>query len=164
MWKYNRDLKYTLEGGQWAMTISAYINVDLKAAKVFRNQYTLVFIDHIIVALQGQWRIIMYHQSHCIPKKRYVWLNTIWFVGISLFLKPCAVCLEFVPNKLNSSRSGPFCCLLLGVSSGYAQPTTWQVTEVACPVIGRAQPEPTPSKIQKTGPAHWLRNKCLLWK
>ena len=43
-------------------------------------------------------------------------------------------------------------CLLLGVSSVYAQPITCQVTEVTCPVIGRAQPELTPSKRQKNGP------------
>ena len=30
---------------------------------------------------------------------------------------------------------------LFGVSSDYAQPITGQVTEVTCPVIGRAQPE-----------------------
>ena len=47
---------------------------------------------------------------------------------------------------------GPVFCLLLGVSSDYAQPITVQVTEVTCPVIGRAQPELTPSKRQKTGP------------
>ena len=40
---------------------------------------------------------------------------------------------------------GPVFCLLLGVSSDYAQPITGQVTEVTCPVIGRAQPELTPS-------------------
>ena len=43
-------------------------------------------------------------------------------------------------------------CLLLGVSSDYAQPITGQVNEVTCPVIGQAQPELTPSKRQKTGP------------
>ena len=48
--------------------------------------------------------------------------------------------------------SGPVFCLLLGVSSDYAQPITVQVTEVTCPVIGRAQPELTSSKRQKTGP------------
>ena len=48
---------------------------------------------------------------------------------------------------------GPIFCLLLGtVSSEYAQPITGQVTEVTCPVIGRAQPELTPSKRQKSGP------------
>ena len=47
---------------------------------------------------------------------------------------------------------GPIFCLLLRVSSDYAQPITGQVTEVTCPVIGRAQPELTPSKRQKTGP------------
>ena len=51
--------------------------------------------------------------------------------------------------------SGPVFCLLLGVSSDYAQPITGQVTEVTCPVIGRAQPELTPSKRQKTGPEVW---------
>ena len=33
---------------------------------------------------------------------------------------------------------GPIFCLLLRVSSGYAQPITGQVTEVTCPVIGQA--------------------------
>ena len=40
-------------------------------------------------------------------------------------------------------------CLLLTVSPDYALPITGQVTEVTCPVIGRAQPELTPSKRQK---------------
>ena len=48
-------------------------------------------------------------------------------------------------------NQGPVFCLLLGVSSDYAQPITGQVTEVTCPVIGRAQPELTPSKRRKTG-------------
>ena len=47
---------------------------------------------------------------------------------------------------------GPVFSLLLRVSSDYAQPITGQVTEVTCPVIGRAQPELTPSKRQKMGP------------
>ena len=47
---------------------------------------------------------------------------------------------------------GPDFCLLLGVSSDYAQPITGQVTEVTCPVIGGAQPEVTLSKRQKMGP------------
>ena len=50
--------------------------------------------------------------------------------------------------------SGPVFCLLLRVSSDYAQPITDQVTEVTCPVIGRAQPELTLSKRQKRGPDH----------
>ena len=49
-------------------------------------------------------------------------------------------------------RTGPVFCLLLQVSSDYAQPITGQVIEVTCPVIGQAQPELTPSKRQKTGP------------
>ena len=49
-------------------------------------------------------------------------------------------------------KLGHVLCLLLQVSSDYAQPITGQVTEVACPVIGRALPELTLSKWQKTGP------------
>ena len=47
---------------------------------------------------------------------------------------------------------GPVFCLLLGVSSYYAQPITGQVTEVTCHVIGRAQLQLIPSKGQKTDP------------
>ena len=53
---------------------------------------------------------------------------------------------------LPCGRPGPIFCLLVGVSSDYAQPITGQVTKVTCPVIGRAQPELTPSKRQKMGP------------
>ena len=59
-------------------------------------------------------------------------------------------------------RSGPVFCLLLGVSSDYAQPITGQVTEVTCPVIGRAQTEPTPSKRQKMGPDFVFSGLSLL--
>ena len=45
---------------------------------------------------------------------------------------------------------GSVFCLLLGVSSGFAQPITGQVTEASYPVTGRAHPEVTPSKTQKT--------------
>ena len=48
--------------------------------------------------------------------------------------------------------TGPVFCILLGVSSDCAQPITGQVTEVTCPVIGRAQPELIPTKRQKTDP------------
>ena len=51
-----------------------------------------------------------------------------------------------------SYTSGPVFCLLLRVSSDYTKPITGQVTEVTCPVIGRAQPQLTPSKRQKKGP------------
>ena len=64
--------------------------------------------------------------------------------------------LEF---PLNSFRPGPIFCVLFGVSSDYAQPITGQVTEVTCPVIGRAQPELTPSKRQKTGPCDTYRHQ-----
>ena len=43
---------------------------------------------------------------------------------------------------LSLFTSGPVFCLLLGVSSDYTQPITGQVTEVTCPMIGRAQPCP----------------------
>ena len=59
---------------------------------------------------------------------------------------------------------GPIFYLLLGVSSDYAQPITGQVTEVTCPVKGRAQSELTPSKRQKTDPErrlHWAVNGLL---
>ena len=56
-------------------------------------------------------------------------------------------------SSLSEAYPGPVFCLLLGVSSDFAQPITGQVTEVTCPVIGQAQPELTPSKRQKTGPA-----------
>ena len=51
--------------------------------------------------------------------------------------------------------SGPIFCLLLGISSGYAWPITWQVTSVTCPVISWANSELTPSKRQKMGPDFW---------
>ena len=54
--------------------------------------------------------------------------------------------------QLRNLQSGSLFCILLRVSSDYAQPITGQVTEVAYPVIGRAHPELTPSKRQKTDP------------
>ena len=57
------------------------------------------------------------------------------------------------------NRTGPVFCLLLRVSSDYAQPIKGQVTEVTWPVIGRAQPDRIPSKRQKTGPDY----ECLRW-
>ena len=63
-------------------------------------------------------------------------------------------CCQGKCSKLPKNSPGPVFCLLLRVSSGYVQPITGQVTEVTCPVIGRAQSELTPSKIQKTGPGY----------
>ena len=61
-------------------------------------------------------------------------------------------------------RPGPVFCLLLGVSSDYAQPITGQVTEVTCQVIGWAQHELTLTKTQKTGPAGpWFNIKMLFY-
>ena len=48
--------------------------------------------------------------------------------------------------------SGPVLGVLLWVSLDFVQPITGQVTEVTCRVIGRSQPELTPSKRQKTHP------------
>ena len=61
---------------------------------------------------------------------------------------------QVMPWNLINISSGPH--FLFGVSSDYAQPTTGQFTEVTCPVIGRAQPELTLSKRQKTGPGNGL--------
>ena len=58
---------------------------------------------------------------------------------------------------------GPVFCLLLGVSSDYAQPITGQVTEVTCPVIGRAQPKLTMSKRQKSGAGQNIRYFNRSW-
>ena len=57
--------------------------------------------------------------------------------------------MEYKPYQLPpiwyypQQEPGLFLCTLLGIRSDYAQPITGQVTEVICPVIGRAQPEPT---------------------
>ena len=50
------------------------------------------------------------------------------------------------------ARPWPVFCLLLGVSSDYAQPITGQVTEVTCPLLRRSQTELTPIQRQKTDP------------
>ena len=65
---------------------------------------------------------------------------------------------EFPKFQDCHTRSGPVFCLMLRVSSDSAQSITGQVTEVTCPVIGRAQPELTLSKSQKTGPGQpfWI--------
>ena len=51
---------------------------------------------------------------------------------------------------------------MLRVNSDYAQPITGQVTEVTCPVIGRAQPEITPARDRKQALASVLDGlNCL---
>ena len=60
-------------------------------------------------------------------------------------IKQCI--LSVVANE--ATTPSPFSVSCFGVSSDYTQPITGQVTEVTCPVIGRAQPELTPSKRQK---------------
>ena len=61
----------------------------------------------------------------------------------------------------NGSRPGPGFCLLFGVSSDYAQRITAQVTEVTCPVIGRAQAELT-HRAKHRKPAHILARRRIL--
>ena len=69
--------------------------------------------------------------------------NYYWLIKDEIpFLKPL-----HLPGAYDST-TGPIFCLSLGVSSDYAQPITGQVTEVTFPVIGRAQSELTPSKLQ----------------
>ena len=58
---------------------------------------------------------------------------------------------------------GPVLCLLVEVSSDYAQPIIDQFTEVTCPVIGRAQPELIPSKRQKQDPDWHASIQQKLW-
>ena len=70
-------------------------------------------------------------------------------ISFKTFLK---ISILTIPGKHVITRPGPVFCLLLRVCSGYAQPFTGQVIEVTCPVIGRAQPELTLSKRQKTDP------------
>ena len=69
-------------------------------------------------------------------------------------------------RSLIEIQSEPVSCLLLGVSSDYAQPITGQVIEVTFSVIGRAQPELIPNKRQKTDPGvdytHPLLNTTTL--
>ena len=60
--------------------------------------------------------------------------------------------LDFSTSSNELQCPEPVFCLLLRVSSDYAQPVTGQVTEVTCPVTGQAQPELTLSTRQKTGP------------
>ena len=67
----------------------------------------------------------------------------------------------FQMASLQCPNSGSIFCLWLGVSSGYAQPITGQVTSVTCPVIGRAQPELTPSKRQKSSHRHSTRRSTV---
>ena len=65
------------------------------------------------------------------------------------FIYGCPIIKWIAETWLHDKIPGPLFCLLLGICSDYAQPITGQVTEVACPAIGRAQPELTPSKRQK---------------
>ena len=54
-------------------------------------------------------------------------------------------------TRPQQTRTWHVFCLFLRVSSEYVQPITGQVTDVTCPVIGRAQPDLPPSKKQITG-------------
>ena len=69
---------------------------------------------------------------------------------ISVMVCSCTAELMFHGIEFLYIITGPIFYLLLRVSSDYAQPITGQVTEVTCLVIGRAQPQLTLSKRQKT--------------
>ena len=90
-----------------------------------------------------------------LPEQMITHCNQNWVSSIASMLSNVA-------EKYLSS--GPVFCLLLRVSSDYAQPITGQVTEVACPVIGGAQPELTPSKRQETGPGQLLASQYFCFK
>ena len=107
-----------------------------------------------------------HYQSQCWPRSmsafgvtRLPWVKVRlpWFLGISWLCGGWWLGAFWCQMK---AGSGPVICLLLGVSSDYARPITGQVTEVACPVIGWAQPGLTRSKRQKTGPV--FRNDVTL--
>ena len=86
---------------------------------------------------------------------------TINLALIWIRLRPVVHQIRLMYVRTNSNNgSGPVFCLLLGLSSDYAQPITGQVTSVTCPVIGRAQPDPTPSKRQKMGPGNKIPTRC----
>ena len=132
----------------------------------------------VFLAIQTQWEMPVYFLSCHIGS---IWLynmtkirlcshdtNLTHDIHIRCF-KGYLSYWEIILKSIHSwwERSGPVFCLLLGVSSDYAQPITGQVTEVTCPVIGRAQPELTLSKRQKMGPDvpvnlySWIHIKML---
>ena len=77
------------------------------------------------------------------------WIHVIPLRIISLSPEQRNIC----HISISGCNQGPV-SVLLGVSSGCAQPITGQVTSVTWPVIGWAKSELTPSKRQKTGPGH----------
>ena len=102
------------------------------------------------------------------------WRGIVVLVRVSGRLPGFAECISlklldrFTPSKVVwNCLDGSVFCVLLRVSSDYAQPITGQVTEVTYPVIGWAQPELTPSKRQKTDPVVVHRHSnlpiCTIW-
>ena len=84
---------------------------------------------------------------------KYIFVNEKFSIWINISLK-------FVPFQwIKSLRLWPVFCLLLGVSSDYAQQITGQVTEVTCPEIGWTQPELTLIKREKMSPGGWFNIK-----
>ena len=94
------------------------------------------------------FKFILLHENWCILLKFHRFFPNVSIDLISSLVQIMSWC-----------RSGPVFCLLLGVSSDYAQPITGQVTEVTCPVIGRAQPELTRARDRKRTLArnHYLK-------
>ena len=91
---------------------------------------------------------------------RPLWLSSLWTPSpgnqVRLWVHFSSLLL------LHFQGSGPVFYLLLGVSSGCAQPITGQVTSVTWPVIGWAEYELTRSKRQKAGPG-WTGHLMVIF-
>ena len=102
----------------------------------------------------GTWQLISFQWcvivSERYKRKEYYILDIVCdeFEVTHMFSPVCSM--RNSPD--GGEQSGPTFHLLLWVRSEYAQPITARVTEVTCPVIGRAQPELILSKRRKTGP------------
>ena len=109
-------------------------------------------------ALLGVWQVSKHHTGHSWYAQPWPilswWLRMTWCQTATRSSATTMMTLLWLWCHMSQCKSQfrAFFCLLLGVSSDYVQPITGQVTEVTCPVIGRAQPDLTPSKRQKTGP------------
>ena len=112
-----------------------------------------IVLDHVIIASDYSFLHLSYQcrNSHCGDKKI---LQPSFFPKYNSYTSKISILILNQPPAFQAVF-----CLLIWVSSDYAQPIARQVTEVACPGIGQAQPELTPSKRQKTGPGWCL----LMW-
>ena len=112
--------------------------------EIMFGQISMKIIGHVtLVAITGT--------AIWVPNFKRQATETHLKIALLDFTYGCPIFKGVEETRLHDRAPGPDFCLLLGVSLGYAQPITGQVTEVACPVIGPAQPELTLSKRQKTG-------------